>query len=240
MAIETVSFSPKAKGWNTFHSFIPDWMIGMNSSLYTWKNGDLYLHYDNSSYNKYYGVHYDSTLTTIFNEAPDEAKIFKTICLEGNDPWKADITTDLGVGVIEADYFVEKESDFYGYIRRADGALDVKMLSTQGIGELASIASTVLTFSFDFNTVSVGDNIYIVTGSVFTLIGEVATFTSNTITVVSVVNAPSPTDFIVTAKSSVAESYSPRGYYMEVELTNTKKYSVELFSISTEVAKSSP
>lgn len=240
MGIETVSFSPRAKGWNTFHSFIPDWMIGMNSSLYTWKNGDLYLHYDSSEYNKYYGDYYDSTVTTIFNKEPGQAKIFKTICLESNDSWKADITTDLATGIIEEDYFTEKEGDYFGYIRRVDGTLDVKMLSTQGIGELASIASTVLTFSFDFETVGVGDDIYMVTGSVLTLVGEVSTYTSNTITVVSVINAPSPVDFIVTAKSSVAESYGPRGYYMEVKLTNTKKTSVELFSISTEVVKSSP
>ena len=254
MGIETVSFSPRAKGWNTFHSFVPDWMINMNSSLYTWNNGDLYLHYtkdlaSNNIYNRYYGVSYPSTITTVFNKNSTDAKVFKTICLESNRAWKAELTTDLSTGIIEQDYFIEKEGDFYGYIRRPEGDLDVEMLSTQGIGELTSIASLTLTFNFDFDTVGEGDALYIVGTPAFqfapefTFIGNVTTYTSNTITVDAITNLPVSTDFIVTAKSSVAESYAPRGYYMEVKLTDTpgfKAKSAELFSISSEVFKSSP
>ena len=35
----TISYSEEAKGWPSFYSFLPDFMIGMNSYFYTFKNG---------------------------------------------------------------------------------------------------------------------------------------------------------------------------------------------------------
>jgi hypothetical protein len=47
-------------------------------------------------------------------------------------------------------------------------------------------------------------------------------------------------NLIIGMKDSVAESYGSRGYYMEVQLTNSLTTQVELFSISTEAFKSYP
>ena len=40
----TLSYSDKSEGWPSFYSFIPDFMIGMNSYFYTFSGGNLYRH----------------------------------------------------------------------------------------------------------------------------------------------------------------------------------------------------
>ena len=56
----TVTFDEKVKGWTSFHSFYPEWMIGMNNNLFTFQNGNLYIHHsDEVNRNTYYGVNND-------------------------------------------------------------------------------------------------------------------------------------------------------------------------------------
>ena len=244
MAIETISYSVAGEGWNSFHSFIPDWMIGLNSSLYTWKNGELYKHDSNSNRNEYYGVAYPSTITPVFNQNPLENKVFKTIALDGNSPWKAEITTDSSSGIIESDYFVEKESNWFSFIRREANTLDLKAISTQGLGT-ADYAG--LTFTFTFNlpaSISIGDKIYASPNPTTTdieLVGTITAYTQNTIDVDMEIYSPNPSgDFVVVVKDSTAESYGTRGSWMEVKLTNWNTNPVELFTISSDTIKSYP
>ena len=45
MAIETLqtlSYSDGSKGWPSFYTYYPDYMIGMNSFFYSFKGGNLY------------------------------------------------------------------------------------------------------------------------------------------------------------------------------------------------------
>jgi len=248
MPTNTISFSKRSNGWNSFHSFEPDWMIGLNSSLYTWKNGDLYKHHVNGTMNAYYidpntndYFTYPSTVKTIFNDNPNESKMFKTICIEGDIAWDVTVVADNTFsGEIAAENFKEKEGAFYGYIRRLAGDIDPSLLSMQGVGPVLGLAGTTLTMQNSFTTVSVGDNIYILNGDDFNIVGEVQSYTATTITVDAVVNTPFATEFIVTAKNSVAESFGARGGYMEVELTTSNATKVELFSISSDIFKSYP
>ena len=41
---ETLTFDDGVKGWTSFYSYIPDFMIGMNNYFYSFKNGNLYRH----------------------------------------------------------------------------------------------------------------------------------------------------------------------------------------------------
>lgn len=244
MAEETISYSVAGQGWNSFHSFIPDKMIGLNSSLYTWKDGDLYKHDTNSNRNEYYGQAYPSTITPVFNQNPLENKVFKTIALNGNYPWAAEITTDFTTGFIESDFFKEKEGDWFAFIRREENTIDLRAISTQGLG-VADYAG--LTFTFPLNipgSVSVGDKIYATPDTALTpveLVGSIVSYTEDTITVDMEIYSPNPSgDFVVLAKNSTAESYGSRGSWMKVKLTTWNTNPVELFTISSDVIKSYP
>ena len=143
MAAITVTYSHKLNGWTSFFSYTPEWMIGMNTNFYSMSDGNLYRHRDDATArNNFYGVQYDSTIQTVFNDAPLDAKMFKTIGLEGDDPWTAAITTDFGTGAIDSTYFQLKEGDYYAYIRRDSGNIDIDLMSAQGIGTVTTVTTT--------------------------------------------------------------------------------------------------
>lgn len=95
MAVYTLSYDPGVQGWPSFYSFEPDWMIGMNNYFYTFKGGNLYRHNVNAVRNNFYGVQYTSKMTSIFNQDSLSNKIFKTLNLEGDDSWSANLQTDI-------------------------------------------------------------------------------------------------------------------------------------------------
>ena len=245
MADYTLSYSPQDKGWTSFHSYIPEWMIGMNSVFYSFYHGDLWKHYDNATHNNYYTSQYTSQITPIFNDDPISAKMFKTINLETNSAWDATITTDMATGFIDSTNFVLKEGEYYSYIRRVAGNLDLDLMSAQGIGDVTTVtgtspASIDFTFAFDIGSIiSVGDVLYR-DNSGIQLIGTITALTSTVVTVAVTSITHVAGDFILYIKNAQAESYGARGYYMEVHLENNSTSEVELFSISSEVFKSFP
>lgn len=237
----TVTYDPTSQGWTSFWSYVPDWMIGMNNVFYTWKNGSLYKHDTNATRNRFYEVNYPSTITTIFNQDPLDVKMFKTMTIESNEPWDVDIETDLNVGEIDSSYFLDKEGSWFAYIRRDVNEIDLKAMSTQGIGALLSYSSLTLNFAFNIGSmVSQGDNLYRISAGALQLIGTVASHTDTSITVASAAVTPSPGNIIVFVKNSVAESYGPRGYYMQAKLTNDSTSAVEIFNVNVNSFKSNP
>ena len=75
----TLTYSETVKGWPSFYSYMPEYIMGMNQYLYTFKGGNLYRHNTNTIRNRYYGVDYPSTMTSVFNQEPTTVKVFKTI-----------------------------------------------------------------------------------------------------------------------------------------------------------------
>jgi hypothetical protein len=237
------------EGWTSFHSYYPEWMTNMNNFLYTFKSGELWKHNTNATRNSWYGAaSAPSTVTVVFNDAPSESKMFKTLACETDSPWKTTITTDLNSGVMEASYFELKEGDYFTYIRRNPDTVDYKALSTQGIGSASSVTlisagNYRINFTFDIGTtVSIGDTIYIGAVGGLTISGIVTAHNATSVTINMVLGGTVPVagNFIVFVKNAVAESYGARGYYMQVLLENTSSTAVELFAISSQVFKSYP
>ena len=197
----TLTYSTLSNGWTSRWSFIPDWMMGMNNTFYTWNNGNLYKHDSNPARNIFYGSVYESKITTVFNESPTEIKMFKTLSLDSNKPWDASLLTDLEVGIIDDTYFKEKEAEWYSYIRRPDNALvDTKSLSVQGVGPLVSYSSLTLTFNYNIvGKVSVTDRVYSVDGTnQLVYLGMVSSVSGNSFDLSSLVGpAPSANSLIV-------------------------------------------
>ena len=139
----TLTYSESVQGFPSFYSYIPDMMIGMNNYFYSFKAGQLYRHNTNNTRNQFYYEYWNSKGTpqaatvssmikSVFNDAPLDNKIFKTINLESTDAWKTELTTDIQTnGLIKADYttlpykfkpneefwFEKKESDWFGFVR---------------------------------------------------------------------------------------------------------------------------
>lgn len=249
MANYTLTYSPMLEGWTSFHSYYPEWMTNMNNFLYTFKSGELWKHNTNATRNSWYGAASDaSKVRVIFNDSPSESKMFKTLACETDSPWKATITTDLNTGIMEASYFELKEGDYFTYIRRNPDTVDLKAMSTQGIGSasavtLISAGNYRIDFAFNIGTtVSIGDVIYIGATGGLTISGVVTAHNTTSVTINMVVGGTVPVvgNFIVFVKNAIAESYGARGYYMEVLLENTSSTAVELFAVSSQIFKSYP
>jgi len=171
----TLTYSESSQGFPSFYDYAPDFIIGMNQYLYTFKGGKLYRHNTNDTRNNFYGTQYTSKITSIFNEAPLQNKIFKTLNLEGDHAWDATIVSDIQTtGRIDYEWFEKKEDAWFGFVRNdgPEGAdtneTEWELRSLNGIGNsdnTTSLVGTIATFSFPTTVnigsiISVGDNVY--------------------------------------------------------------------------------
>ena len=249
---KTLTYSNLVEGWVSFYSYIPEKILGMNSYLYTFNNGELYQHNTNAGRNIFYNnpTPYPSTVTSAFNDNTLDVKNYKTICLNGNEPWNCAVNTNITSGSIDSSWFAFKEGMYYSFIRRNANDNDVSMRSAQGVGNVTSVnatnpASVILTFNFSVGSImSVGDLAYKYPGGTpLLLLGKIKTVVNNVVTIDTTIpngNIPSNGDYILYIKNSIAESYPQLGYYMQFQLTVQTTSRVELFSVQSDLFKSYP
>lgn len=240
----TIGFSEKNKGWTSRYSFVPEKMIGMNNHLYSFKNGELYIHNsENVPRNNFYGVQYKSIVKTIFNEGPSDDKIFKTIVYEGNKPWKATLETNYTQGVINTNEFNPRESRWFAHTRKDETPNSLKGNAGQGIGNIISFEDETIVFKNISNIINIGDDLYNINGSDQVLIGKITDIDrsiqgNNTITINTIQSTPIVGEFAFSKKVSRIEGGEIRGYYLSLTLENEDTDFVELFSVNTNAVKS--
>lgn len=245
----TLSYSAPSEGFPSFYSYIPDYMVGMNNYFYSFKKGQLYRHNTNAVRNQYYGVNYSTTITSVFNGAPLENKLFKTLELESDAAWGATLTTDLPqVGEIASSFFEKKEANFFAFIRFLETDINLLMRYANGLGSVATVggagAAVTLTFAAAVSIgsiISIGDVIYY--GLTPTLGGTVVSIVGNVITIDTTIaggSSPSNGDFILYVKNTVAESHGVMGHYCQYTLTNSDTTKVEIFAVESSIMKSYP
>lgn len=278
MATNTLGFSTKDRGWSSFYSFNPEGMLTLNNNQYSWNNGRLHIHnQETSNRNNFYGIDYDSTVTLVFNQDVSVVKNFKTLNYEGDGSWTAELTTDQETGIINSTQFLIKEGKHFAWVRGTDNkiTLDQPMVSVNDLrssnvsgvgvnngisGTLASGSELTISFGFDVpNSVSIGDSIYRIvpgTSNNFSAtpqpVGIVASKTTNSINVTLTgvpsidrngnefnTHTPSVGDFILNVKSNQLEKSGIIGLYSVVKMTNNSSQPVALFSVSSEVFRSS-
>lgn len=243
MEYNTLAYSDSVQGWTSFYSYLPEIMIGMNSHMYSFKNGNLYKHSANEQRNVFYGTTGSSTITGVINDSPSEIKNFKTVSLESNDSWSATMKTDLETGIIESDWFSLKEGDYFGYIRSNENNMASR--ASQGLGSVGSVTlgGALLTFPFKIGSMaSVGDYVYNAQSGeplyagVITLINEYD-ITINTSGALSTIIDG---DYVMYGRDSESESSGIRGYYMQYKLENTSNSFVEIYGVGSSLFKSYP
>ena len=254
-------------GWPSFYSFFPDFMIGMNSFFYSFKGGNLFRHNTSSLRNTYYGVFTASSITSVFNPEPTlSIKLFKTLSYESTTTvtdtnearWECtSLQTDLTDGVpgsMLETYFVQKEGEWFSFLRTNAGTVNWQMRSANGVGVCTAVSGAAGNMLIEFagaigSILNIGDNVYaatLVAGVATTdpiFVGQVTFKTSTSITVDTTVpggSTPTVGQFIMFIKNAVAESHGARGYFLEFTLMNDSTSPVELFSVGSSVMKSFP
>ena len=253
----TLTYSPPAEGWPSFYSYEPEWIQGMNQYLYTFSGGNLWRHNTNETRNNFYGVQYNSTIQSVFNDKPIVNKIFKTLQYEGNRAWAATLVSDQqDTGFMNADYFEKKEGDFFAFVRNSGtnpADLDEYALrSLNGIGKSTAQAAGVVDFALttDIGSIlSVGDAFYFSEPPYtdISFAGQVDTITIDKPAGINQVvhdnTGATPTiqnPLWLGIKNQVVESHGILGHYGVFTLTNTDTDAVELFVARSEVMQSYP
>jgi len=89
---QTVSYDEKVNGFPSFKSFIPEAAVSLNNKYYSFKNGNLWVH-TNESRNRFYDIsagqndaskYYESSVILLINDIPETIKGFKTINYSGS------------------------------------------------------------------------------------------------------------------------------------------------------------
>ena len=243
----TVSYSPSVGAWQSFWSFEPEAIVGMNGLMYTVKNGNLWRHDTGSLYSQFYGSTVASKISGVFNQDPSSVKVFKTFNIEGNAPWDVTFESNLSGGEIEVSWFEQKEGEFFAYIRRVDQDGNYNLRSVQGIGLVDAVVGTNVSFAFDVGSnISVGDSLFkspVGVGSAApSLVGTISAINGGVLDITSV-DSPlnvSAGDYVMAVKRSVAESYGNSGYYMRFDMEVTSNSFVEMFAVGTDIFKSYP
>ena len=257
----TLSYSQGVAGWVSFYSYYPDWMIGMNNFFYTFKGGNIYRHNVNTARNTFYGEFTPTTIQSVFNNSALENKLFKTINLEGDAPWSADLETDLQVsGFINQGWFEKKEASYYAFVRN-NTIGEFALRSLNGIGNSLTVTgagTTSATINFSVfplisigSIISVGDYVYFghpnpsFAGQVTAINVDLPNglnqiVINNAMTSPLSVTIPSNVNFFFYVKNSVAESHGVLGHYCTFTLQNDYDTKIELFAVESEVMKSFP
>lgn len=239
---KTLTFDEKVKGWTSFHSFLPEYMVGMNNKFFTFKNGELYEHHsDNVPRNNYYGQQYTSKVGVMVNDSPSEIKELQALSLEGNQSWSALIkafisnSDDYMESSLTSAEFVKKEGKWYAYARRNESDTVFDSKATYGLGTISGLTAT--TFVLNGGSTSLCEGDVIVKGSNLAQIGIIQSIDGQTITLDTTAGLAN-SDFVVGMKDSRIEGGNLRGYTIRVDLTNTSTDKVELFAVNLEVMKS--
>ena len=176
----TLSFKEDTNSWASRKSFLQEEGVSLNNKYYTFKNGDLWVH-DNETRNNFYGTQYNSSVKFIFNDAPGSVKQFKTLNYEGTQArifqdnsgnadtdnnffnknntagwWSNTIESDKQSGQVLS--FKEKEGKWFNYIQgtQTDSTnIDTGEFSVQGLGSGSVSASADYSYKV---TITVNEN----------------------------------------------------------------------------------
>ncbi len=258
----------RVAGWPSFYSYYPDWMLGMNNYFYTWKGGNLYRHNVDETRNNFYGAQYSSTITSVFNDAPLDNKLFKTIALQGSHAWNVSLESDIqDSGVIDYSYFERKEHVWFAFVRNSGSTpaneSEFELRSVNGLANSVTVdSSTPSAVEVNFDTsvdlsrilsnpvgpVNIADRLYF--GTTPTLCGQITSVNIDLpnginqlvvdTTVASGNIPPSNVEYFFYMNNAIAESHGILGHYGRFRLTNGETEHVELFMVQSDAMKSYP
>ena len=117
----TISFAESKNAFESFYSYFPDFMGEVNTTLFTFKNGQIWKH-GTAPYCNFYGVQYNASITNVFNSNSLDKKTFISIMETGNTIWACPVIyTQMNTGgsttikqasqLLESD-FVSLESEY--------------------------------------------------------------------------------------------------------------------------------
>lgn len=89
----TISFDEVNNAFESFYSYQPEMMGELNTQLFTFKNGGIWLHSVLAPYCNFYGTQYSASITTVFNTGALDKKTWISLMETANTIWTAPMIT---------------------------------------------------------------------------------------------------------------------------------------------------
>ncbi len=87
----TFSFNEKRNGYCSFYDYKPEWITSAEDIIYTWLNGQLWVHNNTNQYCNFYGVQYAVSITLVFNMNLFEKKTWLNVAELATAIWSCPI-----------------------------------------------------------------------------------------------------------------------------------------------------
>jgi hypothetical protein len=150
--------------WQGSYSFNPEYFVTLQNKLYSFKEGQMYLHNQTTSGCNFYGVKYPANIMVVSNAVPTKPKVYRNISVEAN--MKPSLTyfrvepTLIGdeqyniheqaSDLIASDYKV-REGQLYSLVYRNKLIPTIDGFSTNGLLTGENIRGLVLKTLFQFD-----------------------------------------------------------------------------------------
>ena len=254
-----IAYDIRGNYWSTRYSYIPEQIISLSDSLYTFKNGIIYQHSPAAARNTFYGVASPSIVEVISNFNPSMVKVYEAISLEGNSSaWSCTMNNSSQISAIASTIWQDKEGFYYAPIHQDSTMGTVSTTSTANItavdgtsqffslGVVNSATGSVINFKNSINNMSfpVGSTtaLYRLNTASNRLdpLGYRADSKSGEkqITCNATASGLLQNDVVVLVATPSIEGDAVRDYYLQVTLTNSLTTAHELYAINLIYAKS--
>lgn len=114
----TIGFSEPKNRWVSKYSYEPEYMVQNQTDIISFRAGKLYTHNTSSSYNNFYGVQYNNTITFISNPSPEYVKAWQNIVIKSNAPMAVIFRNETQVSNLLESDFELREGRYYSTLLR--------------------------------------------------------------------------------------------------------------------------
>lgn len=139
------TFNSNNKGFVGFYNFHPEFALGVEDKIFSFKNGSLYCHDKEDAPANFYGTQYDTSIKLIFNNAIDLKKTFDAVSYQANNIWVSDLDEDILTSYINqqtgfrqvselksVDYIIEDGVYYAALLRDKKSGLDADIALLEG------------------------------------------------------------------------------------------------------------
>lgn len=135
----TLSFNEKRNAFCSFYDFHPEWATCAEDVTYTWLNGQLYIHNNETQWCNFYGTQFYPSITLVYNDKVAIKKTFEALAYQGNQYWVCPLNGDIitsqpnpqtGFPQIsqlkQADFDIQEGLRYAAFLRDANSMIDAR------------------------------------------------------------------------------------------------------------------
>jgi hypothetical protein len=89
----TIAFDEVGNSFESFYSYHPEMMGELNTTLFSFKDGGIWRHTNDTTFCNFYGTQYGASITTVFNTASIDKKTWISVMETGNTIWACPVIT---------------------------------------------------------------------------------------------------------------------------------------------------